>query len=129
MIGGDFNAHQEDFGSYRTDFKGEAIKYYLETAPYKLLNTGASTSTKRWKSVLDLTFVSLTTVNSVSDWRVRKPYNWQHYSDHWPITFKLTLSKRPKEVVKEVWNLKAEEKDWDKLTPKLERDNQRDMRG
>ena len=115
VLGGDFNAHQLDFGSYKTDPKGEAIKYFLETAPYKLLNTGEGTSSKKWKSVLDLTFVSLNTYNSASEWRVRKPKNWKHYSDHWPITFKLTLQDKKLPEPQEVWNLKVKEEKWEVL--------------
>ena len=45
----------------------------------------------------------------------KKASNWQHYTDHWPITFKLTLSKKPKEVVKEIWNLRATDDEWEKF--------------
>ena len=63
VIGGDFNAHHIDFGSKETHVKGRLVKEFLETSPYRLLNTGKSTSTRK-QAALDLTFSSMNSYNN-----------------------------------------------------------------
>ena len=77
IIGGDFNAHHMEFGSENTQLKGRIIKNFLNTAPYRILNTGKSTYTKN-KAALDLTFSSMNAYNNLSGWKVLKPLNWKY---------------------------------------------------
>ena len=79
IIAGDMNVHHIDFSSMSTDKKGRMLKEFLNTAPYKSLNTGDTTY---GNSALDMTFTSLTALDHVTDWRVLKNDRLSHMSNH-----------------------------------------------
>lgn len=72
VIGGDFNAWAVDWGSLRTDRKGQAVLEALSSLDLVLLNSGTSPTFSRGaaSSIVDLTFISSCLARDSANWKV-----------------------------------------------------------
>jgi exonuclease III len=89
---GDFNAHNEIWGSKRTDNRGELLRRLTENENLVLLNTGSNTRFNAIDgtfSAIDLTFSSPTIATDC----IWETDTYLHGSDHYPIKITLQRSK------------------------------------
>lgn len=97
LIGGDFNAKHDAWGSLTADAKGSDLMDWISSRNLHLLNLG-STSTfdtvragQRFKSVIDLTICSSSILPYVNSWMVMDE---ETSSDHRYIKITLAASKK-----------------------------------
>lgn len=85
IIGGDFNAWAVDWGSQRTNKRGEIILDAFSTLDVVLVNKGDTQTFRRFNygSVVDITFVSPNLAKNI-EWKVSDHYT---YSDHQAVVF------------------------------------------
>lgn len=108
LIMGDFNAHNKEWGSYKNDRWGDAIKDIIKTNNLKIMNNGSSTKTSiayACLSAVDLTLAS-EDFKSNLEWSTDID---NRGSDHFPILLN-DPHKEKNRTTKKNWILKKA--DW-----------------
>jgi len=94
IITGDFNAKHIDWGSPRSEQRGEALADLINTLGLVICNKGNS-STYRKGSILDLTLATPNLASKVIGWKV---LDEESLSDHFYITFEIDLGATKKDA-------------------------------
>ena len=103
VIAGDFNAWATEWGSTKTNHRGQALLDVFATLEVEIANTGTRPPyAKAGKSsIIDLTFVDPRLMGDRLDWSVRDCYTG---SDHFAIVYHLRrTARRPKNPRRGKW--------------------------
>ncbi len=123
IITGDWNAHNQIWGSTKTDSRGTCIENLMNTTNIALLNTGESTRFDIYSgnlSAIDLTFCSPSLLTRVC-WTIQENF---YASDHFPQRIDIiTPTKPPNETYTLKWQLRKAQ--WDLYTTNLDFSNLR----
>lgn len=89
VIGGDFNAWSQEWGSVTNDLRGERIVDLAASLDLSVGNTGNAVTYRRAnsESMIDLTFYRVHAPNEITGWRVLE--NVESASDHYYVEFQL----------------------------------------
>lgn len=117
IITGDFNAHNQFWGSQTTDSRGEIIESLIDNRNLNLLNNGDPTFfsySHKTFSHIDLTLAT-PNIAQILDWYVD---NDLHHSDHFPIIIKLSTNLKIIREKRQTFNM--ENANWKRYIEELE---------
>ncbi|XP_032685210.1 uncharacterized protein LOC116850715 [Odontomachus brunneus] len=98
IVAGDFNSHAREWGSRRTDPRGQDLLEWAATRGLFLINTGSVSTCVRpqGESIVDLTFGNRPAVRTVRGWRVATETDIN--SDH--LLIEMSVVATSKEVLR-----------------------------
>lgn len=117
VLTGDFNAHNNIWGSMQTDQRGQIIESLLNSTNITLLNDGSPTRFNIYNgttSAIDLTFCS-SNIFPKLHWKVCPLL---YSSDHYPVVTKILTSSMCHRLLPQKWHFK--DADWDFFRSKLD---------
>ena len=93
VIGGDFNAWAEEWGSVKTNQRGKSLLEAFAILELEIANSGSKPTFNRGgkSSIIDLTFVDAKLAGNGIHWRVSDRYTG---SDHQALVYQLQVSRR-----------------------------------
>lgn len=113
VIGGDFNAKSETWGSKSNNRRGEIAEDWAATHDLRLINSGNIPTCVRPQgvSIVDLTWVTPLLLKEIANWRVLE--DEISYSDHRYIRFTISSARRNDNLGKacRAWNRKQFDED------------------
>lgn len=93
IIAGDLNAKSEEWGSPRTDARGDALADWARCTRLDVVNEGSEWTCVRSNggSIVDVTFASTTAARNISSWRVA--VDTETLSDHRYVRFDIVAER------------------------------------